>query len=831
MKLAKKLTLSHMSMAIIPLLVLGGLLWSLIGEKFQTISHVAHKDGVVVISEMASKTLREEAIRKLVAVREARKAAVESYFFTITNQLKVMADSTMIYNAMEGFSTHFKTYKNELGRDFEGDEKVKQDLSGFYRSQFKKKYDGLNGGSLNVAPLMENVSSTGLALQNAYINKNQHPLGEKHLLDGTEDNTSYTQLHKKMHPSIRYFLETFEFYDIFLVAPDTGEIVYSVFKELDFGTSLMNGPYSKTNFADAFKRANQSKKGEVIFVDYKKYLPSYESPAGFIATPIYKGGVKLGVMIFQMPIGVLNRMMTNREGLGKTGETILVGPDYTMRSDSVLETVHHTIEASYKDPVKGSVKTPATEAAIIKGESGHVFTKDYRNVDTLITYTPLKFKDFTWCLNAKADMTEIMAVENEIAAKSDAIGENISAEESSAKSDILWQILIIISVTILVGIFLTYTITKGIVGPLSKVVELSKALAQGDLSQRANFTSRDELGELGSAMDQSFEQLGGMMSELSSQVKTLMISKEELSASSTKLNQSTTETKDLSRSVASATEQMSNNIKSVASATEEMTQSLGSVSSSAEEMSVNMSRVTESVKDMSKGMSEVSDQSESASQVAVSASEMSSIARDKISLLEKASTEIGQVTEVIKRIAEQTNLLALNATIEAASAGDAGKGFAVVAGEIKELASQSSKAAGDIADKINGVMTNTNETVDVIGKINSIIEDINVASGRITKTVSTQSQVIEEISKNVLESNDGIAFIAQSMSELNGAALELGKNTGELAEGSQEVSRSIGDVSVAAENGQSAVEASVQSVKSIEDVAGEISTLVSRFKI
>ena len=108
--------------------------------------------------------------------------------------------------------------------------------------------------------------------------------------------------------------------------------------------------------------------------------------------------------------------------------------------------------------------------------------------------------------------------------------------------------------------------------------------------------------------------------------------------------------------------------------------------------------------------------------------QMSQSATDTMNVLGKAAKDIGEVTALIKRIAEQTNLLALNATIEAASAGDAGKGFAVVANEIKELASQSAQAAEDIARRIEGAQSNTEEAVRVISGISDVIDSINESS-------------------------------------------------------------------------------------------------------
>lgn len=134
---------------------------------------------------------------------------------------------------------------------------------------------------------------------------------------------------------------------------------------MDFSTSLSDGPYASTNFGRAFQEANRTLSQDgVVLVDYAQYTPSYEAPASFIASPIFDGGKKIGVAMFQMPIDRLNEIMGERAGLGKTGETYLVGQDGLMRSDSYLDPENHTVLASFRNPAKGRVETEASKAAL-----------------------------------------------------------------------------------------------------------------------------------------------------------------------------------------------------------------------------------------------------------------------------------------------------------------------------------------------------------------------------------------------------------------------------------------------------------------------------------
>ncbi len=109
-----------------------------------------------------------------------------------------------------------------------------------------------------MASILGSLDPITLSFQQDYISLNPHPLGSKDTLDKVLGTASYHKTHENYHPEIRTFLQTFSYYDIFLVDIDSGNIVYSVFKELDFATSLIDGPYSNTNFASAFNQADQN---------------------------------------------------------------------------------------------------------------------------------------------------------------------------------------------------------------------------------------------------------------------------------------------------------------------------------------------------------------------------------------------------------------------------------------------------------------------------------------------------------------------------------------------------------------------------------------------
>lgn len=217
------------------------------------------------------------------------------------------------------------------------------------------------------------------------------------------------------------------------------------------------------------------------------------------------------------------------------------------------------------------------------------------------------------------------------------------------------------------------------------------------------------------------------------------------------------QTNQRSVEAASASEKASENVQAVASGTEELAASVG----------------------------EISQQVSSALEISVEAVDQANHTNSIVSGLADAGQKIGEVIELINSIAEQTNLLALNATIEAARAGEAGKGFAVVASEVKNLATQTSKATDEIGAHITGVQNSTGEAVTALEVITTTISKINEISTAIATAVEEQSAVTNEISANMQMAAQGVETINESMSDIATSAQEANEATERVAESSR----------------------------------------------
>lgn len=758
-KISIKLTVTFLMVGILPLMILG-----------------------VLSVDLSNKAISNQAFNQLEAVRQIKKNAIQDYFQTIEDQILTFSENQMIIDAMIGFSQEFRQFHGAVQDDAPSDITIKTKVMNYYTNGFHKEYRSQNPGvTLNVDNLINRLDPNTLALQYHYIANNTHPLGSKHLLDMASDSSGYSKRHAEIHPIIRSYLEKFGYYDIFLVDPQTGHIVYSVFKELDYATSLKDGPYADTNFADVFKEAAKaSHKDYVILSDYKKYTPSYDSPASFIASPIYDGKKIVGVAIFQMPLDRINKLMTHREGLGKTGETYLIGPDKLMRSDSYLDPTHHSIKASWSNPEKGSVDTEAADD-VLSGKTGKKIVIDYNGNPVLSAYTPLKIGSATWGLLAEIDEAEAFAAIKTIKL-------NIGVIALSAAL-----------VTFFMSLFLSRSITK----PIKKGVDMAKEMANGDLTQQLDINQGDEIGVLANALNEMSSQLGKMFKDIAFGTQTLTKSSTELSLISERISTNAQQTAEKSYNVSAASEEMSLNINSVAAATEQTTTNIQMIVSAAEEMTATIQ--------------EVSKNTATSSEATAIAVEKANIVSKKVDDLGTAASDIGKVTDTISDISEQTNLLALNATIEAARAGEAGKGFAVVASEIKVLAQQTAEATNQISLKIEGVQSTTQESVKAIESIVEVINEINSIVTTVATAIEEQSATTQEISNNVRQAAQGLSEVNESVSQTSAGAAEVAQDIAQVSQATDEINTGSNQVKTSAEE--------------LSELAENLKGMVDRFKI
>ncbi len=339
-------------------------------------------------------------------------------------------------------------------------------------------------------------------LQYQYIADNPFPQGEKDNLVKLQNNSIYNKVHQLYHPIFKNYLDLFGFYDIFLIDGETGNIIYTVAKEIDFATNITHGPFFNTKLANVYNRAlNSSNPNYIDFEDFSPYLPSYNAPAAFIGSPIFNGRENIGVLVFQVPIDGINHIMTDgyeweEVGLGKTGVTYLVGHDNLMRNQSrllvenpeeyFLSLNDHGLSNDIISKIKilnssiglQPVNTLGTISALT-GEIGTQIFPNYHGAEVLSAYKPLNLDKVHWVIMSEIHKSEAFA-----------------AIPIMFKKFLFWLICILILV-IIVSLYFARTISK----PIQILTQHASGLAKGNLDDSIKIDQNDEIGLLANSVE------------------------------------------------------------------------------------------------------------------------------------------------------------------------------------------------------------------------------------------------------------------------------------------------------------------------------------------
>ncbi|PLX22360.1 MAG: hypothetical protein C0600_16650 [Ignavibacteria bacterium] len=313
---------------------------------------------------------------------------------------------------------------------------------------------------------------------------------------------SYNSLLRGVDRDLTPYLTEHGYYDIFLVDARSGDIIYTVKREDDFATNLLDGPYSTTNIAQVFRAAADADDRHFTrFVDFEAYGPSARAPAAFVAAPVFSGTRKEAVLIFQMSIDDINTVMTDRghaeeSGLGGSGETYIVGTDFRMRNDSRFFIEHREDYLKLIGQLGGDpdmieqmrdrrtsvllqeVRTEATAAAL-RGETHTRIIRDYRGVPVLSSFTPLHLQDLSWVLLSEIDEVEALRSVYEL------------------REQLILSGLMILLFAIALG----FIISQGITRPITALTRTAEMFGRGELDERAEVGNRDEIGLLASTLN------------------------------------------------------------------------------------------------------------------------------------------------------------------------------------------------------------------------------------------------------------------------------------------------------------------------------------------
>ncbi len=290
------------------------------------------------------------------------------------------------------------------------------------------------------------------------------------------------------------YIKKYGYYDLFLINPN-GFCFYTVGKEADYQTNLVDGKYADSNLSNLVRNVLRTKQYDMA--DFNPYAPSNNAPCAFVAQPVINGGKVELVVALQLSLKAINAIMQQRDGMGETGETYLVGQDKLMRSDSFLDAANHSVKASFADPSKGMVDTVAAKEALA-GETGAKIITDYNGNPVLSAFAPVKIGNTIWALIAEIDESEAFASVNFIA----------------------WLMGIIAVIGVVAITLVALLVARAITNPINRIIEgLGDGAGQVSAASEQVSASSQSLAEGASEQAAGIEETSSSLEEIASMTR------------------------------------------------------------------------------------------------------------------------------------------------------------------------------------------------------------------------------------------------------------------------------------------------------------------------
>ena len=466
--------------------------------------------------------LKQNVMNQLTGVGRSKAFQIESYYRNIRSHAMTLSEDRMFVEAMREFGVAYRSL-NEAPIPADVLNAVRED----YRTRFYPKMQKLKVARAGYQAYLP-VIPAAIQLQYAYIVKNPQPPERRREMESSGKHPDYDRVHAKYHRAFRRIIEKFGYYDLYLVDCESGNVVYDVNKDRDFGTSLEYGPYHDSNLAKLVRRCLATNKPDDVFLsDFEPYEAASGEPTQWVASPIFDGQERLGIFALQLSTAAIDDVMTGRrgwlkDGLGLTGQSAIVGSDYLVRTNvryflenpeaflAMLKANGHPEDEinrirTYNTTIlEFEAKLPSVKAALEGKEGVTIERSMFGSIPILASYMPLHIEGLNWTIGSRINLDEALRPVREMQRLFSWWGAGL----------------------LLLTVLAAWCMTRAILRPVNALVTAARRVGSGDFSTRVDWKYKDELGVLSdtfNSMTQSIREKTELIEEKNRENEALLL--------------------------------------------------------------------------------------------------------------------------------------------------------------------------------------------------------------------------------------------------------------------------------------------------------------------
>lgn len=682
------------------------------------------------------------------------------------------------------------------------------------------------GTPADLSGAMAARSPAAALLQHAFIVRNPHGWQQRDQLVFPDEPTAYGQVHAVHHRALARARAQFQVDDWLLIDSDTDQVVYSVAKDLDFASNLVDGPAAASALAETYAKVRRARSAdELALSELAPYLPAAGRQAMFAAMPVFDGDLQIGVLAWRLGPDAWARSVdpapsTAAGDPAAPVDAFLVGPDKLLRTDpqawrqdakAYLAALGDTVPppkaalATHRGSAVGlvPVDSPAVRAAL-QGERGVTRQDGPAGGTQLLAYAPIRLD-----LPGVTEPGWVLLTSLSLAP---------SAVPQALPSLLTGRAALGAAAALLLGAALMAAAAGWLLQPVRALQATVDRVGSGDLAARTQPQGHDELAAVARSVDRLLDErlapLGQAAHEneaLHQSVVTLLQTVFQLGARDLTARAEVGD--DLIGTLAAAINQLGDDTARTLSEVRHIADQVRSACEFVNEQAVRVEETSQIERQALEGMAsglnqatyqlaqmaalsgnsaEAAEQAAQANDTALQAVEANvrgaDLLRESITEAElrfkrlgERSQEVSTVVGLVQSVAERTHVLALNASMQAATAGEAGRGFALVAEEVQRLAESAREATGQIAQLVQGIQV---ETSDTLLTLNRLIAQAGRQAG-LARQAGEQTVQARDTTAHLIDLARQIGEFSQAQSaladDLRGALDQLNRGSSHTA--------------------------------------------------